>query len=491
MHTILGIDVGTSSVKAMLLDCTLGVVDVQSAAYDVSIPHTGWGEQDPHIWWDGLMTCLAELRQKHAQAYAAIRAIGFSGQMHGLVTVDAEGEPVRPAILWMDQRAQEECRELREKLGDEMIRSTMHNRLFSGFAFPSLVWLKKHEPDAYARIACVMQPKDYIRYRLTGILGTEVTDASATLMFDVGRRQWAWEAIDMAGLDRSMFPACHESSEVQGTVCAEAAKQTGLSCDVLVTFGMGDQQAQSIGNGAIRENMLICNIGTGGQVSAFSHRDHFDPDLRMHTFCHGVDQAYSIFGAALCSGMALKWLKRNVLNNEPYEELSALAGEIEPGSEGVIFLPYLSGERSPHMDPNASGAFYGLRLSHDRRHMIRAVMEGVVFSLKDSLALLEALGIQGERIIASGGGASSPVWLQMQADIFEKEVVVSKVSEQACLGACMIAGVGAGLFESIGAACDRFVEYDSVIYRPRKAYVPMYREGWKRFKSLYVCGTNG
>ncbi|RDU25253.1 xylulokinase [Anaerosacchariphilus polymeriproducens] len=486
MESILGIDIGTSSLKVMLLDSELGVIGVEAKKYDVSIPQTGYAEQSPELWWEALLYCLKELQKKYLEEYKRITAIGFSGQMHGLVMVDELGIPVRPAILWMDQRSENECMEIQQLLSLKVdMEETLHNRIFTGFAFPSLMWIKKYEVENYNKIYKIMQPKDYIRYKLTGMIGTEVTDASATLMFDVGKREWAFRVIDKIGLPRNIFPDCYESMDIQGKVTKEASIITGLNENINIVYGMGDQQAQSIGNGAIEEGLIICNIGTGGQISTYSETDRYDKNLRTHTFCHGIKKAYTIFGAILNGGMSLNWLKNNILEESNFENLSKMAEEIEAGSEGLIYLPYLTGERTPYMNPKAKGMFFGFRLSHDKRHMTRAVMEGVTFALKNSLKLLEGMNIQSRKVIASGGGASSPVWLQMQADIFNKEVQVCQVIEQACLGACIIAGVGTGIFKDVKTACDKFVSYENQIYKPNLEAVEVYEKLFYIFKRLY------
>ncbi|SCP98441.1 xylulokinase [Anaerobium acetethylicum] len=485
MATILGIDIGTSSAKAMLLDIEKGVIDTVSEGYDVSIPEPDCAEQDPRIWWDAVVNILGNLRDKHSAEFSQIKSIGFSGQMHGLVPLDSEGNPVRPAILWLDQRAEAELEEINKTLSEKQIADILHNRVFNGFALSSLLWMKNNEPDNFKKIAYVMQPKDYIRYKITGEIGTEVSDASATLLFDVRKRRWAEELVRELGIPASIFPKCLESSDIAGYVTEEAAEKTGLRKGTPAVYGAGDQQAQSIGNGAVREGLVICNIGTGGQISTYSEKDIYDSEMRTHTFCHCINKAYTIFGAILCGGMSLKWLKNNILHVDSFEEISRQAAEIEPGSGNLLFLPYLSGERTPHMNPHAKGVFFGLQLGHDSRYMSRAVMEGVTFALKDSLEIIESMGITSERVLASGGAAVSEVWLQIQADIFDKEVQVCKVKEQACLGACILGGVGAGYFKSIEDACSRFVEFEEEVYKPIRKNVETYKGNYITFKMLY------
>lgn len=487
MSVLLGIDVGTSSIKAMLLDSEKGVLKTAAQPYDVSIPEPGFGEQDPQIWWNGLLNCLKQLKSQHEAAFAKVEAIGFSGQMHGLVMADHEERPVRPAILWMDQRSQEECREITEKLGEGQAAKRFHNRIFPGFSLPSLLWVKKHEPENLAKTAYVMQPKDYVRMKLTGQAGLEVSDASAGLFLNVRERTLAKEVLETLGISSNLLPDCAESMEIQGTLTEEAANLTGLPRQAKVIYGMGDQPAQSIGNGAVSEGSVICNIGTGAQISAFSKNDAYDEKLRTHTFCHGIPGGYTIFGAILNGGMALKWLKNQILCVDSFAEISKMAAEAASGSEGLVFLPYLTGERTPHMDASATGMFFGLNLSHDRRHMARAVMEGVTFALKDCLEILEEMDICTSRLIASGGGASSPVWLQMQADIFEKEILVCTVEEQACLGACLAAGTAAGVWKTIEEACQVHVKMGETVYVPNPQAASVYRKQYEIYRKLYAA----
>lgn len=490
MASILGIDLGTSSVKAMLLDINHGVMGLESMAYDVDVPSVSYAEQSPEIWWKSLVLIIKKLQQKHPKEFEQIVSIGFSGQMHGIVVLDKAGRVLRPAILWLDQRSKEQLAYIKKSMTKQEMAEVFHNDVFTGYAFPSLLWIRDNEPEVFEKIDKIMQPKDYIRYKVTGIIGMEVSDASSTLMFDPKKRVWAKAIIQRFKLPQNIFPKCYESTDIAGCVTKTCAKETGLKKGTLVVYGSGDQQAQSIGNGAVREGIIISNIGTGGQISTFSKKDKYDSKLRTHTFCHAIDQAYTIYGAALCSGMSLKWLKDNVLHIDGFETLSEKAGEITAGSEGVIYLPYLTGERTPHMNSKAKGMFFGIQLGHDERHLIRSVMEGVVFSLKDSLEIFEEMGIKSDEIIASGGGALSRVWLQIQADIFEKEVRVSKVKEQACLGACILAGVGTGHFSNIEEACKCYVKYDDYSYKPIKEHVERYRKSYKMYKKLYEQTKN-
>lgn len=482
---LLGIDVGTSSIKGMLMEENGRILAISARNYDVSFPKPNYAEQDPRMWWVRLCQVMGELQRKCPRMKEDLQGIGLSGQMHGLVAIDKEGIPVRPAIIWMDQRATKELEEIKEKIPFSRQGEIFHNQVFNGFALPSLLWMKREEPDLYERIDKIFQPKDYIRYCMTGEVGTEESDASAALLMDVGKREWAWDVLEILGIRREILPPLGHSWEVAGRVTEKAAKELGIRAGIPVVYGAGDQQAQSIGNGAVREGLLISNIGTGAQVSCYSKKDWYDTKLRTHTFCHGIPDGYTIYGAMLSGGMSLKWLKNNILNVGSFGELSAMAGETAPGSDGVIFLPYLSGERTPLMNPGAKGMFFGLSIEQDRRHLARAVMEGVTYALKSSLDILQSMGIDAKRILASGGAAQSPVWLQIQADILGKEVQVCNVKEQACLGACMLAVVGCGVYGDIGQACENLVSYEEKIYLPNQENQSLYREQYVKFQGLY------
>lgn len=487
MRTLLGIDVGTSSIKAMLLDVQQGVIAVKKSEYDVSIPDTDRAEQSPEIWWEGLVKILNEFRLdvKTKEAFEAVAGIGFSGQMHGLVCIDKEGNPVCPAIIWLDQRSRKVVKEINEQLSQDIKKDVLHNQISAGFAFPSLLWMKKYEPVKYEKIYKIFQPKDFIRYRMTEEIGTDVTDASATGMFHLSKREWAWEIIEKFGLKKEIFPLCHESGEYAGSVSRRCSEATGLKEGIPVVFGCGDQMAQSVGNGVYRERAIISNIGTGGQVSAYSNTDVYDRQLRTNTFCHAIGKGYSVFGATLNCGNSLKWMCRNFFDSAGgYDRCNELAADVPAGSEGVIYLPYLSGERTPIMDANAKGIIFGMKLEHDKRHILRASMEGMIYSLKDCLCLLWQMGVDSEEIIASGGGAYSELMLQMQADIFERNIKVCDVCEQACLGACIIAGDGLGIFD-IEWACRKYVTFNKRVFIPNTENAEIYRNGFEVYHKLY------
>ncbi len=488
MRTLLGIDIGTSSIKAMLLEEKAGVIAVKKSEYDVMIPDTNWAEQKPEIWWEGLLKVLTSFRENEMtkEAFNSIVGIGFSGQMHGLVCINQDGVPIRPAIIWLDQRSSNIVKKINAQIDDITQKTILHNRTSVGFAFPSLLWMKENENDKYEKIYKIFQPKDFIRYKITGKIGTDVTDASATGMFDIANRKWAWSIIDKFDINRNIFPLCYESEEVAGTVSKECAGITGLKEGIPVVYGCGDQMAQSIGNGVYKEGSIISNIGTGGQVSAYSKKDVYDEMLRTNTFCHAIGKGYSVFGATLNCGNSLKWMCKNMMDmsTSNFDMCNYLASEVSAGSEGLIYLPYLSGERTPVMDSNAKGVLFGIKLEHNKNHIIRAFMEGMIYSLKDCLCILQEMGIDSEEIIASGGGAHSDLMLQLQADIFGKKIKVCDICEQACLGACIIAGFGLGIFD-ISVACEKFVSSNKKIFIPNEKNKVIYEKIFEKYHDIY------
>ncbi len=485
MAVILGIDLGTQSVKAMLIDSEKGAIATAGNDYRVMVPTANFAEEDPQEWWQAVQNILAMLKKEAPAEFEAISCIGITGQMHGMVALDKQYQPVAPSIVWLDQRSKKQVDEIYNKIPMEDIISHIHNRVFTGFGFPSLLWLKEERPEIYSKIYKICSPKDYIRMRITGELAGEVTDASSMTMFNLPAREWYYEMTDKFGIDRDILPECHESMEIAGSVTQSAAKATGLKKGIPVIYGAGDQSALTVGNGVYKEGLLVANIGTGATMATYSKNDVYDRKLRIHTFCNALGKSYSVFGAILGGGMSMHWLRDNVLKAKGYPEMTARAAETGAGSEGLFFLPYLGGERTPHMNPNAEGMFFGLKLRHDDRHLIRAVMEGVVYAMKDSLSILDEVGIKTDSIIASGGGARSELWLQMQADIFEKEISVTNAQEQAALGIGIIAGVGTGIFKNAEEGCCKLVAFEEKRYTPNKENLQIYRDGYETFRSLY------
>lgn len=485
MNCILGIDIGTSGAKVLLVRQDGTIHESVYLEYKVKENKTKWSEQNPEVWWQTIKSLLLELKARHSVDYRNVTGIGFSGQMHGLVMVDKNGQIIRPAIIWLDQRSEKEVEDIYRVIPKPEFYQTTLNRASSGFALPSLLWVKKNEPENFKRIHKIMQPKDYIRFKLTGDIATDMSDASSTVAFNTSGRKWSNEIIWVLGLNRDIFPDCFEGDTIAGTVLDSVSEELGLNKGVKVVYGGGDLPMQGVGNGAASSGLMYTNIGTSGWISIFSDKPVHDTEYRTHTLCHAIKKGWSIFGATLSSGLALNWLKDKVLMMDNYTSLSTSAADIPAGSEGVLFLPYLAGERTPHFDNDAKAVFHGLTLSHDRRHMIRAVMEGVVYSLKESFILFRDMGYEVKSVIASGGGTRSDVWVQMQADIFGKPVKVTKVNDHACLGAAMTASVACGLFESFQSVTNAFVKYKSKVYEPDIGKKGVYEDGFMRFKQLY------
>ena len=486
MSYLMGIDVGTQSVRAMIIEAEGKTSALEMGSYDISIPRPGFAEQDPDVWYTQTVRAVRQVLRASNLAPEAIAAVGFSGQMHGLVCLDERGCPLRDAILWLDQRAREDIQKIYDLCGKDFVTQQVQNKISAGFLIGSLYWLFLHEPQTYCRIHKVMTPKDYVRYRLTGRIAVDYSDAAGTAAFNNLKREWAWPLIEKLGLNPALFPECLPSTDAVGRITHEAASDTGLSEKTRVICGGADQCMQGIGNGVVKEGIFTCNIGTAGQVSACSERPVYDRDLRTNTFSHALPGQWNIMGACLTSGVSLKWFVKSIIGVENFATVDAEAGKIKPGSGGLIFLPYLAGERTPHLDAAARGMFCGLTLGHGRYHMARAVMEGVCYSLKDCMGLLTGMGIRCDRVIASGGGANSALWLQMQADILERAITRSNVTEQACLGAAITAGVGSGVYSGFREACERLVRFDEKAYLPLPENVEIYRKYYHVFRDLYT-----
>jgi xylulokinase len=487
MDYLLGIDIGTSGTKGVLMDREGKIYIRAGREYSIDMPQPGWAEQDPEIWWEATIQVIREVIKKSEVNPQQIRGIGLSGQMHGTVFLDKNLQPFRPAIIWADQRSSSQCEFIYQKISKEQLAELTGNPVATGFMCSTLLWMKENQPEEFNQIYKVILAKDYIRYRLTGNLGVEVTDSSSTLLLDIKRRCWSEELLDILDLPLKILPKeVHESQEVAGNLLAEAARDTGLLEGIPVVYGGGDQSMQAVGNGVIRPGILSSTIGTGGQLFITLEKFTYDPKLRIHTFCHAIPNTYHFQGAILSAGLSLKWLRENILHTP--DSYSIFDGEVEKiraGSEDIIFLPYLLGERSPYMNPQAKGVFFGLSLKHHRAHLIKAVMEGVVFALRDCLEVFEELGVKIERVIASGGGAKSRVWRQMQADIFNKEIFITQSIEQAAMGAAILAGVGVGIYKDVEDGCRKVVKLKKEKIKPILENVDIYSKQFEIYKSLY------
>ncbi len=476
MSPAFGLDVGTSGVKALAIDDAGEVLAGAEVQYPLSTPHPGWSEQDPADWWRATESALSRLRA----AAGDPSGIGLSGQMHGLVALDASGEVLRPAILWNDQRTTAECAEIEDTLGLERLIELTGNRALTGFTAPKLLWLRRHEPDVYARIASIVLPKDYVRLRLCAEHATDVADASGTLLLDVARRRWSEPVLEGLRLEREWLPAVLESPVVSGQTPA----------GVPVAAGAGDQAAGAIGVGVDRTGPVSVALGTSGVVFAALEKFAADPQARVHAFCHAVPGAWHAMGVMLSAAGSLRWLRDTAAPGVPYEQLTAEAAAWPPGVEGLVFLPYLVGERTPHADPDARGAFVGLSIRHDRGALVRAVLEGVAFGLRDSLDLIYELGARPAYGRASGGGARSELWLQIVASALELPLERVAVDEGAAFGAAILGGVAAGMWPDVHAAVAATVKPRGRI-EPVAEWIEPYREQRERFRALYPALRSG
>lgn len=458
MKNLLGIDLGTSAVKLLLMDETGKVVGTITKDYPVYFPEPGWAQQNPEDWWEATKEGIRELLSVSHIAPAQICSIGVGGQMHGLVLLDSENQVLMPALLWCDQRTQAQCDYITEKLGKQLSEYT-GNKALTGFTAPKVLWVRQHRPEVFQKICHVLLPKDYIRFKLTGEYATDVSDASGTLFFDVANRRWSSEMLALLGLKEEVLPTCYESYEVTGRITEEAAQLTNLMAGTEVVGGGGDQACGAVGTGVVAAGMASVALGTSGVVFACQEKYAVDDENKLHAFCHSNGK-WHVMGVMLSASSCLKWWVEEVckLDDSGYALLLAEAEEIPAGSEGLIFLPYLMGERTPYSDPNARGTFIGLTMTHSRAHMTRAILEGVGFGLRDSLEIIREQNIPAEVLRVSGGGAKSMLWRQILADITNLKVEVVNSVDGPALGAAILASVGAGIFDSVEAACNSIIK---------------------------------
>ena len=463
MGCLLGIDIGTGGARALIIDEAGAVRASAASEYPLSIPRPLWAEQDPRDWWNGVRACVPEACAKAGVNGEDIAAIGLSGQMHGAVFLDPADEVIRPAILWCDQRTAAECREITERAGRETVERVTLNPVLTGFQAPKIVWLRNNEPDAFARVRRVLLPKDYIRLLLTGAYATEVSDASGTSLLNVRERKWSPEMAAAAFVEENWLPECFESVEVSGHLSAQAADALGLRAGTPVVGGGGDQAAGGLGSGIVKPGLVSSSLGTSGVVFAFAGSPFVDDKLRTHTFCHAVSGKWHVMGVVLSAGGSLRWYRDTFCEDEkraaaergvdPYELITASAKDIPPGADGLFFLPYLSGERTPYPDPCARGVFFGATLKHTKAHFARAVLEGVGFAMADSFSIMRGMGIDATQARVMGGGARSTVWTQILADITGCPHVTLNVDEGPAYGVALLAGVSQGVWGSIEEAC--------------------------------------
>ncbi|MEN6358423.1 MAG: xylulokinase [Armatimonadota bacterium] len=508
MDYLLGIDVGTSGVKVLLINASRdGEVAATSAkTYPLYTPRPLWSEQEPEDWWQATAAGIREVIQVSGVDPSRIKGIGLSGQMHGSVFLDENNQVIRPAILWCDQRTETECAWITQTVGERRIVEMTCNPVLTGFTASKIIWLRNNEPESYARVRKVLLPKDYIRFRLTGEFATEVSDASGTALFNVVKRDWAYELLDAVDIPRQWMPKCYESVEVSGRISAEAASITGLKDGAPVVGGGGDQAAGAVGNGVVEPGIISSTVGTSGVVFAFAEKPVVDPKLRLHTFCHAVPGKWHVMGVMLSAGGSLRWYRDTFadaeqsvaksLDIDPYDIMCNQAARVSVGSEGLIFLPYLTGERAPYADPNARGVFFGATLRSDRAHFVRSVLEGVSYGLKDLFGILEDMSVPITQVRASGGGARSSVWRQIQADITGYDHVTINIDEGPALGAALLAGVGTDIYPSVEDACKSIIQvvdttkFDTDANKTYRDYYNVYRSLYASLKDSFEAVSN-
>lgn len=496
-QVLLGIDLGTSSVKALLLDTTGRVIGIEAEEYSILRPRPGYAEQDPEEWWEATCRAVRGVVKRAELHSFHIVGIGLSGQMHGMVLVDGSCSAVRNAIIWADQRSSAECELLRSLVGKSKLGQITGSDIAPGFAAASVLWMRGHERDVLDRAHLLLLPKDYIRSRMGADPCTDPTDASGTGLFDVSNRQWHEGIADAIGLRRSLLPPIKETLQIAGTVNRQAAGEMGVEPGIPIASGGGDQAMGAVGLGVIAPGAVSVTIGTGGQVGAVTDVRNVDPELRVHTFSFVVPDKWLLLGATLCAGLSLRWFRDMVAclprvaedGKLAYELLSEEAAEVPPGSDGLLFLPYLVGERTPHMNPRAAGVFFGLRLVHGRPHLTRAIMEGVAYALKDAFLVLRDMGATAESLVIAGGGARSPLWRQIISDVFGIPVVMRPLPEQAALGAALTAGIAVGVYGTLSEACDAISEPGETT-APCLTRREVYHENYERFRLLYRLLNN-
>ncbi len=478
---LLGIDIGTSGAKTVLIDRRGAVVAEAMVAYPMHVPRPGWAEQEPDDWWRATVAGVKQVLTAAGYSGSSVAAVGLTGQMHGLVLVDRSGAALRRCIMWNDQRTAAQCAEIERRVGRLRLIELTGKPALTGFTAGKLLWVREREPEVYSRANRMLLPKDYVRLRLTGFLGTDVADASGTNLLDLRRRQWSAEILGLLDVAPELMPAAAESAEVTARIAPAAAAECGLTAGTPVVAGAGDQAAQSIGTGIVDEGVASVTIGTSGVVFAATDQPVVDPAGGLHAYCHAAPNRWHLMGVTLSAGGSFRWL-RDLLETD-YDRLDGLAAGVKAGADGLIFLPYLSGERTPYADPHARGVFFGLSLAHGRAHLARAVLEGVAFSLNDCLELLCRLQVECGRIRVSGGGAGSVLWRQIMSDVFGRELVTVNVNQGAAYGAALLAAVGIGVFPDVAAACRTAVQ-ETGVTRPGPE-TARYARLYQRYRALY------
>jgi len=489
MQFFLGLDIGTSGVKAALVDEKGNVKASLTASHPLFTPRPGWAEQKPDDWWKATRRAVTELLAKSRVKASDVASVGLSGQMHSSVFLDENNKVIRPALLWCDGRTTEECREITATVGEDRLREWVSNPALEGFTLPKVVWLRKHEPAAFERLEKVVLPKDFIRYRLTGTLATEPSDASATLMYDTAHLRWSEPIMSAMDLDMRLLPEVGGSAEVLGKLSAGAAKATGLARGTPVVGGGADNACGAVGVGLVSPGEAVVSWGTSGTVLTPTAAPLVDPGMRAHTFCHAVADTWYLMGVMLSAGGAFAWYERELARDLAKKKNSSMllneeAAHIAPGADGLTFLPYLQGERTPHRDASARGAFVGLSLAHTRAHMTRAVIEGICFGMRDSLSIIRRLAVAIDRVLVTGGGAQSPFVRKMQADVYGLPAVRANREEGPAYGAALLGAVGVGAFADVPTACRKTVTRLAPEAPDLDAH-RAYEEAYQRFRALY------
>jgi xylulokinase len=495
MPHLLGIDIGTSGTKTLVCDEDGAVLATAVAEHPISSPKPGWSEQNPEDWWQACCIATKAVLKKAKLKPADIGGIGLSGQMHGSVFLGDGPKALRPALLWNDQRTAEQCQQIESKAGGrEALIELVANPALTGFTAPKILWVREHEPKVYDRTRHILLPKDYIRYRMTGDYATEVSDASGTLLLDVVNRTWSDRLLGLLEIDRALLPRLHESPEVTGSLHEEGARALGLRAGIPVVGGGGDQAAGAVGNGIVSSGVVSATLGTSGVVFAHAEQPTRDPQGRVHTMCHAVPGKWCVFGCMLSAGGSFQWLRNQLGQTEvalakrkrvdPYQLLIAEAATAPPGSEGLFFLPYLTGERCPHPDPYARGGWIGITARTTRAMLIRSLLEGVTFGMRDALEIMRGMGIDVNQVRASGGGARSDFWRHLQADVYKSPIVVTNAAEGPAYGVALLAGVGTGVWGSVEEACKRSIKQVERI-APNKKQSAVYDKLHAVYDKLY------
>lgn len=495
MRYVIGIDLGTSATKAVLFDETGVKIASASAEYPMYQPQNGWAEQNPEDWYNAAVTVIREMLQKSGVSAEKIVSLGISGQMHGLVMLNENGDVIRPCILWCDQRTKKECDELTETVGRERLIEITANPALTGFTASKILWVKNNEPQNFSDCRHILLPKDYLRFRLSGVFASEMSDASGTQLLDVPNRKWSQEMLDAVGVPMSAMPELYESPEITGYISAQASAATGLSVKTAVVGGAGDNAAAAVGTGVVENGSAFTTIGTSGVVYVHTDVPVLDPKGRIHTFCCAVPGAWHVMGVTQGAGLSLQWFKNQFCveevqraqqaNRSVYALLDETAKQVPIGAENLFYLPYLMGERTPHLDPDCRGVFFGISAKHTRAHFVRAVMEGVSYSLYDCLCVIHETGINPAAMLITGGGGASAFWRQMLCDLFALPVKTAESTDGAALGVAVLAAVGAGIYENVPSACKAMVKYNPDTQQPDARRTAEYRHFHAFYDSLY------